>query len=176
MPEPRIFITSDLHLGHTNIIKYCDRPFASADEMNKALIEKWNNTVNSMDRVFFLGDFGLGSRDKIIEWGRSLNGRKIMVYGNHDHLKPKDYINAGFEQVSKWPIVIQKQYVLSHAPLIDEVDIGRLINIYGHVHDNIDADKVITENSACVCVEWWDYRPVELETLKQQIRKRSRRR
>ena len=76
---------ADLHLGHANIIKYCNRPFSSVEEMNDALIRNWNNTIGKEDRVFFLGDFALGSKERVIEWGRMLQGRKVFIYGNHDH-------------------------------------------------------------------------------------------
>ena len=169
MSDARIYLTSDLHLGHANIIRYSNRPYENVQEMNEKLINNWNQTVRNEDRVFFLGDFGLGSREKIINWGGRLNGRKVMIYGNHDHLKPREYYNAGFEQVSKWPIVIQNKYLLSHAPIEEETDVGSLINLYGHVHNNIEPEQVITAHSACVCIEWWEYKPVELRVLEKRI-------
>ena len=52
-----LFFTSDLHLGHANIIRYCDRPFANVGEMDAELIRRWNETVGEEDVVYFLGDF-----------------------------------------------------------------------------------------------------------------------
>ena len=130
MNESKVFITADLHLGHANIIKYCNRPYKNVEEMNEDLIKKWNGTVNENDRVFFLGDFGLGSKESVIKWGHMLNGRKVLIYGNHDHQKPQVYYDAGFEYVSKWPIVIQNTYLLSHAPF-KLMWGGPLINIHG---------------------------------------------
>ncbi len=171
--DNKIFITSDLHLGHENIIKYCNRPYSNVHDMNEDLIKKWNNTVSDNDRVFFLGDFGLGSRDEVIEWGQVLQGRKVMIYGNHDHFKPNVYYKAGFELVSRWPIVIQSRYLLSHAPLIygdDAIDIGDLINIHGHIHNKVELVPTISERSVCVCPERWDYAPVELRTIEKMIK------
>jgi calcineurin-like phosphoesterase family protein len=173
MSEPRIFITSDLHLGHANIIRYCDRPYRDVNEMNEDLIRKWNNTVSKDDRVFFLGDFALGDREKTIRWGQRLNGRKVMIYGNHDHHSPQVYYDAGFEHVSKWPIVIQNTYLLSHAPFIlrgDHDYWGPLINIHGHIHNKVEEGPTVSTRSACVCVERWDYRPVDLQILEKMIR------
>ena len=168
----RVFLTSDLHLGHSNIIKYCSRPYSDVSEMNEDLIKKWNEVVTDSGRVFFLGDFGLGSKEEVIRWGQRLNGRKVMIYGNHDRYRPGVYYEAGFEHVSKWPIVIQNKYLLSHAPMTDQtiVNIGSLINIYGHIHDKVEQGETITCSSACVCVERWDYRPVELSVLEKKMK------
>ena len=169
----KVFITSDLHLGHSNIIQYCNRPYEDVNEMNEDLIRRWNETVTDSDRVFFLGDFGLASKEKIIEWGNRLRGRKVMIYGNHDHYKPEIYYEAGFEYVSKWPIMIQNKYLLSHAPIssIDggSINCGKLINLYGHIHDKVDQWPTISTTAACVCVERWDYRPVDLSKLARMI-------
>ena len=66
MSNARTFLVADLHLGHANIIKYCNRPFSSVEEMNDALISNWNNTIGEEDRVFFLGDFALGSKERVM--------------------------------------------------------------------------------------------------------------
>ena len=54
------YVTSDWHLFHANIIKYCSRPFEGVDNMNRTLFENWNNTITEDDTVFFLGDFLMG--------------------------------------------------------------------------------------------------------------------
>ena len=77
------WFTSDWHFGHRKVIEYCDRPFKDVEEMTPKLIELWNNTVAKDDTVYFLGDFSLNPR-----WSRDiapkLNGRKILIPGNHD--------------------------------------------------------------------------------------------
>lgn len=177
-PNDRIFLTSDLHLGHVNIIRCCNRPYKNVTEMNEDLIRKWNETVTESDRVYFLGDFALGNKEDIIHFGQRLNGRKVIVYGNHDHGNPNTYYQAGFEYVSKWPIVIQGKYILTHAPIWSNpmfADTGGLINIYGHVHDKVPEGERVTENSACVCVEQWNYKPVSLSAIEKEIRNIQRR-
>ena len=77
--------TSDHHFGHANIIKYCNRPFASADEMNKAMVNRWNDLVADDDEVWIVGDLVLGQLTVNLSahvW--RLKGRKILVPGNHD--------------------------------------------------------------------------------------------
>jgi calcineurin-like phosphoesterase family protein len=90
----RTFVTADHHLKHTNIIKFCNRPFANAEEMDQALIDNWNRIVRENDLVFHLGDFTLENFDVARKFFAQLNG-KIMVLGNHWHHDrrwlPKEY-------------------------------------------------------------------------------------
>jgi calcineurin-like phosphoesterase family protein len=89
-----IFITADQHFGHENIIKFCNRPFKTTEEMDKMLIENWNKTVGSDDIIYHLGDFTLGNFKIAKDYFKQLNG-KIQVLGNHWHHDkrwlPKDY-------------------------------------------------------------------------------------
>ena len=83
MPS-RIFFTADLHLGHTNIIKYCKRPFQNVDEMNAKLIENWNETVSDKDEIYVVGDFAFMGTKNVEEILKHLRGRKYLLRGNHD--------------------------------------------------------------------------------------------
>lgn len=163
-----IWVTSDTHFGHANIIKYCDRPFRSTEEMDKELIKRWNSVVKSDDIVYHLGDFGFGSRERIKELRRQLNGRIYLILGNHDRYPISFYYEAGFNRVYDRPILIQGFYLLSHAPielLNKEIPFA---NIYGHVHDD-GRYKDFGGNSACVCVERTDYYPIKLEEVQKKI-------
>lgn len=83
------YITSDLHFGHKNIMKYCPkyRNFNSVDEMNDALIKIWNSTVGPDDEIYHLGDFGFMGNQKLAEILDRLNGKIYFVLGNHDPKK-----------------------------------------------------------------------------------------
>lgn len=71
--------------NYQNIIDFCDRPWRTADEMNEALIERWNRVVNNDDTIYHLGDFAMKIRDNEIKAiVRRLNGHKILILGNHD--------------------------------------------------------------------------------------------
>ncbi len=79
-----IWFSADHHFGHENIIKYTDRPFASVEEMDSVLIEKWNECVEEEDMVYYLGDFTLGSFQRFEWYINQLNGKFYFVPGGHD--------------------------------------------------------------------------------------------
>ena len=81
----RIFIISDTHFCHKNIIKYSGRPFKTVEEMNDEMIKRWNNKVGKDDLVIHLGDFALGSKDEVGNIKNKLNGNIILLKGSHDH-------------------------------------------------------------------------------------------
>jgi calcineurin-like phosphoesterase family protein len=86
-----IFLISDLHLGHANIIRYCARPFFFSDprEMDHVLIKNWNYTVSTANRVYYLGDLRYGDLAPPAEYYRNkLRGRISFISGNHDLHRP----------------------------------------------------------------------------------------
>lgn len=166
MDNSKVWFIADTHFDHLNIIKYCDRPFTNTEEMNQCLINNWNKVVKKNDRVFMLGDFALCGKNKIIEIGKQLNGRKTLILGNHDGGSLQTYYNAGFEMVSKYPIVFN-DYILSHYP----VDCSSTLfkNIYGHVH-NSEQYRDVTLNDICVSVERINYTPISLEEIEKKFK------
>lgn len=78
------YFSSDAHYYHKNIIKYCNRPFETVEEMNAELIKRHNEVVKPEDTWYFLGDFGFASNNKLKEIIAQLNGKKIIICGNHD--------------------------------------------------------------------------------------------
>jgi calcineurin-like phosphoesterase family protein len=151
------YFISDLHLNHRNIIKYCNRPFNNVEEMNKTLILNWNNTVKKEDRVFFLGDFCLGGKEAINEFSRQLNGKIIMIKGNHERSDNEIYTNSNFAVVSPFPILYNERIILSHKPIENLLD--GMINIHGHIHDLNYGDS----SHHNVSVEHTNYKPITLE-------------
>lgn len=77
---PQDWFISDTHFGHTNVIKYCNRPHESVEEMNQALVDNWNAVVHSKDNVYHLGDWAF----KDVEYISQLKGNIITIPGNHD--------------------------------------------------------------------------------------------
>lgn len=80
-----IWFTSDIHFGHSNIIKHANRPFADVEEMDEGLVREWNARIGKEDTVYFLGDFSFHKEPKTRDIFFNLNGRnKHLVRGNHD--------------------------------------------------------------------------------------------
>lgn len=73
----KIWFTSDTHFYHNKIVEYCQRPFASVEEMNEELIARWNSVVHRDGIVFHLGDFGFGGAEK---WNKILDRLKGRIY------------------------------------------------------------------------------------------------
>ena len=92
-----IFFTSDSHFGHARIIELCGRPFADVNQMNEALIERWNAVVGPEDTVYHLGDFFMGPRETVFLRKR-LNGKIILIKGNHDK-KNALLLEAGVDEI-----------------------------------------------------------------------------
>jgi calcineurin-like phosphoesterase family protein len=154
-------------VSHRNIIAYCNRPFATVSEMNKVLIDNWNKVVRKEDKVIMNGDFALSGKDKIIEIGQQLNGRKTLILGNHDGASLKTYYDAGFEMVSKYPIVVEEFFIVSHMPQYIQEN-GVYVNLFAHVHNN-PAFKDVSARSFCTSVERINYTPILFEDIKAQI-------
>ena len=155
----KIFVIADTHFYHSAIIDYCNRPFRSVEEMNSTLIKNWNETVSNNDTVIHLGDFGLGSKEKLTPIVQALHGKKILIMGNHDNFSEQAYRDMGFHTVSRFPILYDNFYIMSHAPIQLPHKIPYK-NIYGHVHN--DPNYIDTPWSQCVSVERIGYRPLLL--------------
>lgn len=169
----KIWLIADTHFNHKNIIKYCNRPFSSIEEMNETIIENWNKVVKNSDRVFVLGDFCLAGKDKIIETGSRLNGRKTLILGNHDSASLRVYYEAGFEMVSKHTLFLDG-FLLSHYPIPD----CRFYNIHGHIHNEsievIDNLHLNTNSDLYklyynVSVDVINFTPISLNEIKRRI-------
>lgn len=163
------FFAGDMHLGHRNIIKYCNRPFKSVEEMNETLIDNWNKVINKFDTVIVNGDFSLVGKDKCIEFGQRLKGRKILVLGNHDSCSLKTYYEAGFEIVSKYPIVFDNFAIVSHQPLFVNEN-SPYGNIYAHVHDN-PMYQDVTSTTFCTSMERINFTPISYEEIRERMAK-----
>lgn len=159
-----VFVTSDTHFYHGNIIRYCNRPFSSVEEMNEKLIENWNSVVGPNDKVIHLGDFCFGNKTKVKEVFSKLNGKIDLVMGNHDRHKIKDYYEIGFHRVYDKSILIHNFVILSHAPLQWIKDGDVYLNVYGHVH-NMEIYNTWTKNTCCACVERHDYKPIPMDRI-----------
>ena len=160
----RVFVTADMHYGHTNIIKYESRPFNNAEDMDAALIKNWNKVVSKNDKVFVLGDVSFHNKEKTAEIVQQLHGRKFLVKGNHDQRNNQWFIDVGFDEVSSYPIIYKDWFVMQHEPPHYVNDAMPFFFLYGHVHAS-EPYRTVTKTSACVSVERWEYSPVEIEKI-----------
>lgn len=142
-----IFFTSDLHFGHRNIIKFCDRPWKTVAEMDEALIENWNSVVKDNDIVFDLGDFAFATNRRWKELIQRLNGKHYLILGNHDiHRYPGDKVMEMFKRVEQQMIVkIDNRFVyLNHYPYLCYGGTYRspgesVWQLFGHVHSGLNS-------------------------------------
>lgn len=111
------WFTSDLHFGHEGVIGYCNRPFASLDEMHTELIRRWNACVQSDDTVYVLGDLALCRFRDFEPLAKQLRGRKVLIRGNHDKYSEGQYERAGFTVYHELKMKLAGYTVrLSHFP------------------------------------------------------------
>lgn len=141
----KIYLTSDLHLGHDREFIWKVRGFNSIQQMNETIIETWNRTVDDDDDIYILGDVMLGSPDNI-HYVERLRGRIHIVLGNHDTAKREEMYRNLPNVVEVAEVGIRLKYkkhhfVLTHYPMLtgnlDDKDKGlkaRIINLCGHSH------------------------------------------
>lgn len=158
-----IYFTSDLHLGHANIIRLCARPFTGLAEYEATLIKNWNNTVNTKDEVYILGDVAFKcSKDHANKILGQLNGTKYLLRGNHDGR----YIDSLVLKWVKdyWELLYNKRlWVLGHYPFASwNGQYKGSINLCGHRHLRV---KSLVRNQIDVGVDAWNFTPVSIESL-----------
>ena len=136
------YFTSDQHFGHFNIIRLCQRPFGSLEEMDAVLLERWNAKVKPDDVVYVLGDlfFRCAAPEPIL---KALAGRKHLILGNHDHTWTKRVrIGDYFESVQtlKEVEIDGRILTLCHYPMLSYPQARRGFMVYGHIHNSVHDD------------------------------------
>jgi len=161
----KTYFISDLHLGHANIIKYCNRPFKDVEEMTNKIINNWNAIVQPDDLVYHLGDFCLGGKEKITNYTARLSGRKFAILGNHDKYRPSEYMEMGWEWCSRFPIIFNGFMILSHEPVFLEAN-----SPYGNLHGHIHQHKYEGIHHFNCSVEHHNYTPVLMSVIEDHYR------
>ncbi len=177
-----IWFSSDLHLWHANIIRFCNRPFADADQMTEELRTLHNERVRPEDHWYMLGDLTMkrGNRDGelVIAELKKWHGHKRLIMGNHDHFDLKVY-SAIFEKIvgtGRW----FNNYWFSHFPIHPDSMGGADACIHGHIHDSPAPKPVIQVNKdgnvilkpyINISVENINYAPVNLEDIRVMVEK-----
>lgn len=169
-----IWVVSDTHLFHSNILTFRDsktgklvrgNKFSNVSEMNEYMLDKWNSVVKPGDRVYHLGDVFIGSKEDFSRFWPKFNGSKNLIVGNHDPIK---VLSSGgfFKKVQMWRMFPEFGLILSHVPLhissMYRHQLGRpLYGIHGHIHQNSSPIGPYRN----VCVEVIDYTPINIEDL-----------
>lgn len=169
------WFTADTHFGHKNVIPYCNRPFASVEEMDAELIRRWNFLVKPDDVVFHLGDFAFCGAIRAGIILSELNGLKVLIRGNHDRgYTDTKWKRLGFYEVkqSDFKTISGAPVRMSHFPFAGQEADTRDFSKYqlkdnggwllhGHVHEAWkQQDKMIN-----VGVDQWAYAPVSEEEI-----------
>lgn len=170
------YFTSDTHFDHKNVIQYCNRPFQSVDEMNVAMVEKWNSVVSPKDVVYHLGDFTLGDIRHFSKWANQLNGTIKILPGSHDHLWLKDFKSSEKFQVIaplvsiEVPEIMNGKYpqvlVMCHYSMQvwDRSHYGSW-HLFGHSHGNLEGIGL----SFDVGVDCTEFVPLSVEQVASKM-------
>lgn len=164
----RTFITADQHFGHQNVIRFADRPYVDAWQMDEDLIKRHNRVVGPRDLVYMLGDICYrASLDKANELISRLHGRKILIRGNHD----KSYDPALFEDMLDLTEIKydDKRIVLCHYPLLEWKGSQRgSYHFHGHQHNHTSYNLEMRAQGIHrydVGVDANHYTPVDMDML-----------
>ena len=167
------WIISDTHFRHEAILTFKDyagKPprdgFDSVDHMDQCMMDNWNDCVKAEDTIYHLGDvlFGENKLDWMQENFKKLPGKKYLILGNHDNPK---FMAMFFKQIMLWKDLdgLLLSHTPQHASTLAEshrFGTGPMINVHGHIHSNPSPEGPYK----CVCVEQTDYKPVNLDELR----------
>jgi calcineurin-like phosphoesterase family protein len=159
-----IYLTSDTHFYHENIIKFAGRPFNDQHHMNKSMIDNWNSVITDNDIVIHLGDVTFGNFNNTKHIIDQLKGYKILVKGNHDHSK-NWMLKLGFNRVYKHLYFKNTKFgrlLLIHNPddpKTFEYDFDYVL--HGHIHEGVTNRS----NFINLCVEHTNHTPVKINEI-----------
>lgn len=166
-----IYLISDTHFCHDREFLYGPRGFENVGEMNKAIVENWNNIVSMEDDVYLLGDVMLNDNEEGIRLLKQLKGKIHIILGNHD----TDTRIALYKECDNVVEVVYATMIkynkytlyLSHYPTIttniDENYFSQhTLNIYGHTHQK---EKFYHDNPfmLCACADAWNCTPFSID-------------
>lgn len=175
-----IFFTSDHHFFHTNIIRFCDRPFKDVDEMNQVMADRWNERIKPEDEVYYLGDFALGkNNDAVAELLDELNGTKYLICGNHEgpalnNRKKFKWVKDYYELKVNDPDVkngVQRIILFHYAMRVWRSDFRGTWHLYGHSHGSLPdkEDKL----SFDVGVDNHNFYPLSYQEVKEIMNQKN---
>jgi len=179
-----VFLTSDSHHNHGNIIRFCNRPFVNVKEMDEALINNWNSVTNNESIIIINGDFCFGDKTKWRSYLKQLNGTKYLVLGNHDRDKDIptecfagicDIMSLSIGDYEKQDSIVTA--IIAHYPLLTYAGSNKgFWNLFGHVHTRLGGTgydvgrlKYLTALQFDVGVDNNNFTPISYNKLKEII-------
>lgn len=173
------YFISDPHFYHENIIKFCNRPFATAQEMNEALIANINSGVSPNDELYWLGDFGMCQASEVIKiMNRIQCKNNHYIMGNHDKAMKDLNVQKMFKSVQDYKrITVNGQdIILMHYPILEWVNCHRgSWMLHGHSHHTLNYGYLANNKILDVGVDGvgYNYSPVSFEHVKIIMDKRK---
>jgi calcineurin-like phosphoesterase family protein len=175
------FLIADPHFSHEGVCKFLHddgtkiRPFDTAAEMDEVMIKNWNEVVRPVDKVYVCGDLVMKAKKQIHIMER-LNGRKVLIRGNHDIGELKVYLPY-FYDIRAFHVL--DNFCITHIPIHPDC-LGRFKgNIHGHIHQRrimIPAPffpdgmlKVPDPRYYCISAEQINYTPIEWNDLRKKF-------
>jgi len=166
------FFIADTHFGHTNIIRYCNRPFETKEEHDETIISNWNSVVSKNDHVFHLGDFGFGHPKYLHSIAQRLHGKIHLIKGNHDKNGMIKHLSFRFSTIREVYLYAghykgkTQRIFLSHYPHRSWQMSGRgSWHLFGHVHGNMGPHY----RSFDVGVDSWNFTPISIDQVGKKI-------
>ncbi len=161
------YFISDTHFGHQKVLEFDNRPYDTIEQHDNALITKWNLFVRPQDTVYHLGDFGLGPIERLEEILSQLNGRIILIAGNHDK-QVKKKLGLLFDSIHDYLEIkiSRKKIILCHYPIeVWKMKEAGSIHLHGHCHGGSSRPARVEKGRYDMCVKLWDYKPVSEQEI-----------
>lgn len=171
-----LWLWSDHHFGHKNIIRFSNRPYPTIKLMEECMIGNNNNLVEPTDVCIWVGDFAFLKDAEANEILHQMNGYKILILGNHD-INKKKVKKLHFDEIHlmrkiEVPVSDGRTFdlVLTHYPM-HNLPKKNVVNIHGHEHVTFlhSADSPQHINVNC---ELHEYKPISMMSIVDLINKR----
>ena len=177
-----IWFTSDTHFYHEQDFLYKPRGFQNFEEMNEAIVERWNSVVKPGDVVYHLGDVLMNHYD--INIINRLNGTIFLIKGNHDTdnklraiAETGKLVNPSFIPTSELIKFGKLSLLICHYPVLtanfdDKHFSQHVISLHGHTHQKgnwLFADNPFVYH---VGMDSHNSTPVHLDEVITDIRER----
>lgn len=146
------YYISDLHIGHANVVRFDNRPFADVNEMNNKIIEYWNARVKTDDTVYILGDFIWAKESEWPYFVGPLAGNKVLIRGNHDPRQFSSTTKRMFQEITNLKEIKDngKHIVMCHYPMpfFRAGFAPSSYMLYGHVHRTLEYEYLLNLRKA----------------------------